>query len=287
MKTVKLFSAILFVALVVTGCRSSEPFDKITRAATPEAFNHVMPKSARGVATVYDDAGYYIVFDDDNKVASLTISNLRVPGSSTPRTLTFVDVPMDYTRNNHRIERMISQEQLVSHDPVNSGTIISDVTIVYVQSNSLDPNPSDGIYARFTIDDAYVVTAYPYGIFADGTTRIDDLGSMTTAYDYTATYRLTFDPATMTATMTIDDIEIGGTAGKIVFSGLKLTLTNDGYELAFTDTSAMKSDLAISELTAFKATADLRTELDIDLSLRMSDGGSYRIAAFLSPDMTR
>lgn len=286
MKTVKLFSLLIFVAVAMSGCRGSEPFDKITRAGSPEAFNYVVQPMARTSGQVYDDAGYYIVFDDENKVATVTIANLRVPGNETPRTLTFKDVPMDYTRNNHQVERMIVADRLVSQDPVNRGTAITDVTIVYTQSNDLDANHTDGIYARFTVDDAYVVTAYPYAIFADGTTRVDDLSDMTTLYDYTATYDLHLDPTTMTARMTVKDIEIGGTATDIEFSGLGLDLTDNGYRISFDEKSKIDSDMEISVIE-FNAEAGLRTELDLDFIVELANGGKYRVTAFLTPDLSK
>ena len=272
----------MLLGLFVTGCRSSEPFDKITRAATPEAFNYVAPLSSRAASTVYNDAGYYIVFDDENKVASVTISNLRVPGYDQPRTLTFVDVPMDYTSNNHMVERMIKAESLVSHDPINGGTEITDVTIVYIQSNSLDPNPTDGIYARFVIDGAYLVTAYPYDVFGEGTTRIDDLENLTTAYDYNTTYHLTLDPSTMTADMEVANLSVGGWKGNVTVKGLKLTLVDDGYEVEFGPSTSVDAEIPL-EIDRFSGVADLRKRLDIDFDLRAQGVGEFRIASFLTP----
>lgn len=275
----------MLFGLLLTGCRGSEPFDKITRAATPEAFNYVSPLMGRSTSTVYNDAGYYIVFDDDNKVASLTISNLRVPGYDTPRTLTFVNVPMDYTSNNHRIERMISAESLTSHDPVNEGTVIKDVTIIYIQSNSLDPNPADGIYARFIVDDAYLVTAYPYEIFADGTTRVDNLTMSETSYDYTTIYHMTLDPTSMTADMSVKNLSLNNSRVDFELHNLQLSLIDDGYTVAFGPSTTVDSDSGLV-IEDFEAQADLLKELNVKFVVKLPNNDSYWISAFLNPGLS-
>lgn len=289
MKTVKLFSSILFLGVALMGCRSAEPFDQITRAANPEAFNYVTSAVGRAGSQVYSDAGYYIVFDDENKLASITISNIRVPGDDTPRTLTFTDVPMDYSLNRHQVERVIEADRLISKDPVNLGMEITDVTIVYIQSNSLDPNETDGIYARYTIDGLYTVTAYPYKIFAEGTTRVDDLQSKSTSYDYKTAYSIDLNPDNMTASLTISGLVLGAQISDVTISGLQFAITDNGYRLEMIpSTSVNSTDATCRDLTIDNLTVDaqLRGELRLDMRV-VANGFDYQVAAFTSSNLTK
>lgn len=279
----------MFLAVISSGCRSSEPFDQITRAANPQAFNYVTNSVGRAAPRVYSDAGYYIVFDDENKLASITISNIRVPGSDVARTLTFTDVPMDYSHNSHQVERVIEADRLISKDPVNIGMEITDVTIVYIQSNSLDPNDTDGIYARYIIDGIYTVTAYPYRIYAEGTTRVDDLQSMSTSYDYKTTYSIDLDPDNLSASIRISGLVLGSSLPDITVSQLQFAIIDNGYRLEMTPetkVSAMGStecDLAVDDLTV---NAMLRGELRLDMRVS-ENGSSYQVAAFTTSNLTK
>lgn len=272
---------ILLIAVAIAGCRSSEPFDNIVKADNTLAFNVVSVTGSRSGVAIYDDASYYAVFDDDNLTASITVRNLRVRESDAPRTLTFSDVPMRFSRNSHEVERVIEAENLVSTDPVSRGTTITDVTIVYTESNDLDPNGTGGIYARFTVDGQYIVTAYPYDIFADGTTRIDNLLSGEQAIDYNPTYELHLDPSDMTATLYIENLKIGNQIHSFSIRPLALKLTDDGYALELMPESASIGEPVIQ---SFTADACLRAELKITMLLTVGDQ-NYRVASFLTPDL--
>ncbi|MBD5351021.1 MAG: hypothetical protein HDR89_09090 [Bacteroides sp.] len=285
------------LALSVGSCRSSEPFDNITRAATPQAFNYVTAAGgARVASSVCDDVSYYIVFDDENRTANITISNLRTPANDQPMTLTFMDCDMSYTSNNHSKERIVKADVLVSNAPAGSGegVAITDATFIYTESNDLDPNGIDGIYARFTIDGTYTVTAYPYHVFADGTTRIDNLTSGTTAIDYDPVYTLDLDPDAMTATLKVYglDLGIGEDIGAMTISRLKLTLTDGGYGLASDASTVMTLSQYSGDphqqitLESLTATAELRDELRITMHLTAGDT-SFTIAAFLGSNLSK
>ncbi len=281
------------IALVATGCRGSEPFDNITRAATPRAFNYVTASNgARIGSSIYDDVSYYIVFDDENRTANITISNLQTPDSSEPMTLTFKDCEMTYTSNNHSKQRIVKADVLVSNSPIGAGTAITDATFIYTESNALDPNGIDGIYAKFTVDGFYTITAYPYHIFADGTTRIDNLTDATTAIDYSPVYTLDIDPDAMTAQLRIYGLELGDSKGNITVSNLKFALTDGGYMFEAGSGSVMtvsgysqEASKAIT-LESLTATAGLLDELRI--SMRLNDGTtSFEVDAFLSSNLSK
>lgn len=285
MKTVKLFIISLLMLPVVCGCRGSEPFDNIVRAETTHAFNYVTSTSQRGGAAIYDDVRYYIVFDDDKRTANLTISNLRFPGEDTPLTLTFSDETMTYTSNNHEKQRIIKADALTSTDPVTDGTVITDVTIIYTESNALDPNGTEGIYARYTVDGRFVVTAYPYYIFADGTTVIDNLSEGGQMIDYDVTYRLSLNPDDMTAKMKICGLKFGNACADIVLSPLRLDLSDNTYVLSFTSATQCSSDVGI-DVSSFSSSANLLDELKIDFDV-LADDKSYHVGAFLTPDLSK
>ncbi|MCM1293294.1 MAG: hypothetical protein NC230_06935 [Bacteroides sp.] len=263
-------------------CRHHEPFDKITRAATPEAFNYISPVTGRSASVIVDDASYYIVFDDDNKEATVNISNLLLPGSDRPLTLTFENVTMNYTRNNHEVERQIVEEQLTSSDPVNTGTVITDVEIVYTQANSLAPDRPDGIYARYVID-GYQVVSYPYCVYAEGTTRIDDLSDNSVSYDYNTVYRIKLDPNSMTAFVAIDEMHINNVPSSVTIDQLPLKIIDGGYEIDASDKN-FNIGKGVS-LCGFNAIAQLRGELKMEFDLMFNSEIRYHVAAFLSPDL--
>lgn len=274
---------ILLLLIAAIGCRSSEPLDNIVRADNSHAFNVVSMTGARSGIEVFDDASYYAVFDDDNLTAEITVRNLRVRESDTPLTLTFSDVPMRFSRNSHEIERVVEVDNLVSTDPVSRGTTITDVTIVYTESNDLNPNGTGGIYARFVVDGQYVVTAYPYNIFADGTTRIDNVSSGHQYIDYKPTYELHLDPKNMTATLNVENLKLDNESYSFSISRLALRLTDDGYTLTLQPGTTCDG---VPSVKSFTATADLRTELKIDMTL-VAGGKSYDVASFLTPDLSK
>ncbi len=274
---------ILLLLVAAIGCRSSEPLDNIVRADNTHAFNVVSMTDARSGIEVFDDASYYVVFDDDNLTAEITVRNLRVREADAPQTLTFSNVPMRFSRNSHEIERVVEVDNLVSTDPVSRGTTITDVTIVYTESNDLNPNGTGGIYARFIVDGQYVVTAYPYNIFADGTTRIDNVSSGNQYIDYKTTYELHLDPQNMTATLNVENLKLDDELYSFSFSRLALRLTDDGYALDLQPGTVCDG---VPSVKSFAASADLRAELKIAMTL-VVDGKSYNVASFLTPDLSK
>ena len=283
MKTVQLF---LYTALVliISGCRGSEPLDNIVRASNPKAFNYVVPISQRGVSDIQENVGYYIVFDDEAMKANITIANLLLPGESQPMTMTFTDVDMGDSFNNHVGQRVVRSDVLISSDPVTSGFTITDVTFVYSTTNSLDPNDLNGIYARYTVNGQYVVTAYPYNIIADGTTRIDNLTEGGEFIDYTPCYRIVFDPERMLADVYTSGLTVGGEVCDFSIRGVRLNLTEDGYTLVSCEKTIVGSETGV-DVVDFSAEADLLDELRLRFTLK-NDSGEFDVAAFLLPSLS-
>lgn len=274
---------IIAAALTLGACRKSEPFDNIVRAENPEAFNYVTDAAGRGSGAVFDDAGYYFVFDDDNRTANITISNLRLNEFDESRTLTFSDVPMDFTSDRHETERMVKADVLVATDPVNAGTAITDVTIIYTKSNDLDPNGTGGIFARYTVDGRYTVTAYPYKVFSDGTTRVDNITDGGETIDYHATYALNLDPHNGgEAMLRINGLKLGGNTYNLTIEPLVFHITDAGYTLESTASTTCKGGAVT--LKKLSATAGLRSELKIDMPME-AVGKEYRVAAFLTSNL--
>lgn len=274
----------LLLAVILAGCRSNEPFDNIVTAVNPDAFNYVTSTGGRANPAVFGDAGYYIVFDDDQRIANLTISNLRVSDSDEPMTLSFSRVPMTYSSDSHEKERVIMAETLVPDNPDGPSVTLSDVLIVYSHTNSLDPNRTDGIYARFTVNGRYTVTAYPYRMLADGTTRIDCLTDGKQQIEYEPVYGLRLDPATLTASLVVKSLDLAGVERRIVIRDLTLGFVDNGYTLSMSGATVCAADKGAVKLVSVSGTAELRTELKIDMVLSV-DGADYRVAAFLSPNL--
>lgn len=240
---------------------------------------------SRSAANIFDDVTYAIVFDDTKRVANLTISNLRVEDEQIPMTLTFTDVPMSYTPNRHEKERIIKADVLVSDFPATQGVAITDVEIVYTKSNDLDPNNTSGIYARYVVDEKYQVTAYPYNILADGTTRVDENVDGQEYIDYNTVYHINLDPSTLTADMTVEGLPVSGRKTSLSITGLRMSLIENGYVLASDNRTRCDGD-GIVELKSLSAEARLRDELRLEIYLSV-DGIPYRISGFLTPNLSK
>lgn len=284
MKPLQLF--ILSVCMTVfSACRSSDPFENIVSTDVPRGFNCVSVAGARSLISIFDDVTYAIVFDDTKRVANLTISNLRVDDDQPPMTLTFTDVPMSYTSDRHEKERIIKADVLVSDFPATQGIAITDVEIVYTRSNDLDPNNTSGIYARYVVDGRYQVTAYPYNMLADGMTRIDENVDGQEYIDYNTVYYIDLYPSTMTADLAVVGLSVGGTKKALKISGLKLSLTEDGYVLESGSRTLCTGD-GVVVLKSLTSEAQLRDELRLEIFLSI-DGIPYRISGFLTPNLSK
>lgn len=274
---------LFFLLMSVAGCRSPEPLDNIVRAESPDSFNFVSSIGQRSSSVICGDVGYYIVFDDDKRKANVTITNLHFPDMEEPMIMTFADVDMTYTDNRHEKQRVICADALVSSDPVTEGVAITDVIIIYTQVNDLDPNGNDGIYAKYTVDGRYTVTAYPYCIFADGTTIVENLTDETRIVDYRPTYKILLSPDDMTAGLFVENLKLGGTLADLSYGPLRLSIDDSGYSL----TKLPSTVLAGAEkIESFALSACLLDELKVDFVVVDESADLYRVSGFLTPNLS-
>lgn len=282
-----MMTAVRFILLLllvsVAGCRSPEPLDNIVRAELPNSFNFVSSIGQRSASVICDDVGYYIVFDDDKRKANVTITNLHLPDMEEPMILTFTDVDMTYTDNRHEKQRIMREDVLVSSDPVTEGVAITDVIIIYTHANALDTNGNDGIYAKYTVDGRYAVTAYPYCIFADGTTIVENLSDETQIVDYRPTYKISLSPDDMTAWLFVEGLKLGGTSVNLSYGPLRLSIDDSGYSLSELPSTV----LAVAEkIESFALSARLLDELKVDFVVVDESAALYRVSGFLTPNLS-
>lgn len=282
MRTTARFMLFLLL-IVIMGCRSPEPLDNIVRAEASRSFNYVSLIGQKLSSVICDDVGYYIVFDDDKRKANITITNLHFPDMDEAMTLTFTDVDMTYTGNRHEKQRIIRAEVLVSSDPVTEGVAITDVIIVYTHANTLDPNGNDGIYARYTVDGRYTVTAYPYYIFADGTTVVDNLSDRTQLIDYWPTYKIWLSPGNMTAKLFVYGLNLGGTLVDLSYGPLRLTIDDSGYSLTELPSTRL---VGAEKMESFTLSARLLDKLKVDFVVTDESAILYRVSGFLTPNLS-
>lgn len=275
-----LYYIIAISALALTGCGSSEPLDNIVMAEAPRMFNHVTPVGAE-TGRIYDDAAYYVVFDDDSRTCTITMSNLMYPGSESPQTLVFENVAWNYPVRQYDMRRIIDAETLVS-EGVDSGVTISNLHLVYIQSNELASRQCDGIYVAFDID-GYHVTTYPYQLFAQGTTVVtaqsDTDGQTRETVDYDVTYSISLIPKANKAAIMIEQLDINGDSERYELGHLDMRLTEAGYEIS-SEGDIRASDHAV--IRNFSGNADMLDELKVTFDITV-DGIDYTVQSYLTP----
>ncbi len=275
------------MALAFTSCShgDDEPFKDIVIANSPEMFNLVTREGSRANPEVTDGVSYYIVFDDVKRKAELTINNLRTDKSSTGLIATFSNLDWTYEPGIHEKRRIIEADVLTSDNPGYDITL-TDVTIIYTESNEMSEIKAGGFYASFVMNSTYSFMSYPYDVYAQGTTTVSWTRSSTQDHiDYEPKYRIRLAPSTMTADLSVEGLVLDTRKVDFKLSGQRLGLTAEGYTLTLpssaTVTDADGSQVVIKSLSAH---ADLRDELDIDAKIEV-DGTEYTVSAFLSPDL--
>lgn len=275
-----MYYIIAISALALTGCGSSEPLDNIVMAEAPRMFNHVTPTGEES-GRIYDDAAYYVVFDDDSRTCTITMSNLMYPGSESPQTLVFENVAWNYPVRQYDMRRIIDAETLVS-EGVDSGVTICNLHLVYIQSNELASRQCDGIYVAFDID-GYHVTTYPYQLFAQGTTVVTaqsdaDRGARETV-DYDVTYTISLIPKANKAAIMIEQLDINGDSERYELGHLDMRLTGTGYEIS-SEGDIRASDRAV--IRNFSGNADMLDELKVTFEITVN-GVDYTVQSYLTP----
>lgn len=275
-----MYYIIAISALALTGCGSSEPLDNIVMAEAPRMFNHVTLTGEES-GRIYDDAAYYVVFDDDSRTCTITMSNLMYPGSESPQTLVFENVAWNYPVRQYDMRRIIDAETLVS-EGVDSGVTISNLHLVYIQSNELASRQCDGIYVAFDID-GYHVTTYPYQLFAQGTTVVtaqsDTDGQTRETVDYDVTYSISLIPKANKAAIMIEQLDINGDSERYELGHLDMRLTEPGYEIS-SEGDIRASDRAV--IRNFSGNADMLDELKVTFEITVN-GVDYTVQSYLTP----
>ena len=275
-----LYYIIAISALALTGCGSSDPLDNIVMAEAPRMFNHVTLTGEES-GRIYDDAAYYVVFDDDSRTCTITMSNLMYPGSESPQTLVFENVAWNYPVRQYDMRRIIDAETLVS-EGVDSGVTISNLHLVYIQSNELASRQCDGIYVAFDID-GYHVTTYPYQLFAQGTTVVtaqsDADGGARETVDYDVTYTISLIPKANKAAIMIEQLDINGDSERYELGHLDMRLTETGYEIS-SEGDIRASDRAV--IRNFSGNADMLDELKVTFEITVN-GVDYTVQWYLTP----
>jgi hypothetical protein len=249
-------------------------------AEAPRMFNHVTPTGEES-GRIYDDAAYYVVFDDDSRTCTITMSNLMYPGSESPQTLVFENVAWNYPVRQYDMRRIIDAETLVS-EGVDSGVTISNLHLVYIQSNELASRQCDGIYVAFDID-GYHVTTYPYQLFAQGTTVVtaqsDTDGQTRETVDYDVTYSISLIPKANKAAIMIEQLDINGDSERYELGHLDMRLTETGYEIS-SEGDIRASDRAV--IRNFSGNADMLDELKVAFEITVN-GVDYTVQSYLTP----
>lgn len=275
-----LYYIIAFPVLALTGCGSSEPLDNIVMAEAPRMFNHVT-QAGEEAGRIYDDAAYYVVFDDDARTCTITMSNLMYPGVESPQTLVFENVAWTYPVRQHDMRRIIDAESLVS-EGVESGVSISNLHLVYIQSNELSSHRCEGILVSFDID-GYHVATYPYQVFAQGTTvvtdQMDQNARTRETVDYDVTYTISLIPKAHSAAIMIEQLDINGDTERYELGHLDMKLTENGYEIS------SKGDIRASDhavIKNFSGEADMLDELKVTFDITVDDV-DYTVQSYLTP----
>ncbi len=285
MKTVRLF--IMFLSIVsLWGCGSDEPFKKVVFADSPLMFNFITPAGQQS-SYVAEDVSYNIVFDDEKKTATLTINNLKWTQADAGMIATFSNIDWTYVTGSHEKQRAIIAPVLTSDNP-GIDVALTDVVIIYGESNELNNAPAAGFYASYTVNGAYCVLSYPYQVYADGTTTVmNDSDIMPQLVDYDPVYILNLHPSGMTIDVDVQGVEIAGTRLDFNVTGLTMKLTDVGYDFGISRPVAVTTTggtaITINKLSA---SANMRDELDITMEVAL-DGESYIIESYLAPDYNK
>lgn len=279
MKTIRPLLVLCFALALLAGCRGEDPLAKFVTAMDVRSFNYVSSQGRSAV--VMPDVGYAATFDDDNRTASLTISNLAMTSDETPVTLMFDDVEWTYRLDVPGKARMIKADELIPSNVETSGGItLKDVVIVYFEASAADENHSHGFYIHYYVNGVYEVTAFPYDMQSAGATRVRDESTGFETVDYDTEFALTLDPEAMTASMTVAGLD--GPVESLSVEGMGLTLSNTGFGLSQKERTSWQAvpagtDAEISDITV---AADETGSMEVDFVLTVN-GGDYRVTAFL------
>ncbi len=282
---------LLFLSVIVSACGSDEPFRHVVFADSPKMFSSVTDLSGvRSASVITEGVSYNIVFNDEPRQATLTITDLQIAPAGERIIATFTDLEWTYEPGSHEKQRAIRADELHSSGSPAADVVLTDVSIVYTESNEMNPNATAGFYAEYTVNGSHHVVSFPYSVLADGTTTVREAvdGSLVTDdVLYDPVYVVSFDPAAMVATLVSEGLVVDGKAADFELSGLRLGLDGRSYSLSTTSTTRFAPADGGSRwrFRDFNAHADLRDELNFVLELA-DDSLSVVVEGFLSPDLS-
>jgi len=287
MKTARLLIIFIFPFAALCACRSEDPFKKVVFADSPEMFNFITPVGRSSSSYIVDNVSYNIAFDDDKKKATVTINNLKLSANVPGEIMTFSNVDWNYVSGSHETQRAIRVPMMSSDSPGN-GFTLTDVEIIYSESNESSNVPTAGFYASYVVNGAYSVLSYPYKIYADGTTTVrTDKYIMPQAVDYEPVYVLSLHPENMSLDMNVRNMDIDGARLDFSISGIAMTLTDEGYNLDETERTAVTAYNGTSiNVSDISGVAVLRDELNLTMTVEYMNM-TYYIEAYLSPDYNK
>lgn len=277
---------ILFSLLVILcGCAGEDPLDKVVFADSGRSFN-LISGSGRSGSAVCEGVEYYVTFDDENKRATVTISNLRLEPDDAPMTFTFSNLDWEFGPSSHISQRVIDIPEVYPDNNGGESHTFTDFIMVYSQANEYDPHNSDGFYIHYRVDSRYEITAYPQTMLCQGTTRVVDIAAGSDQIDYNTLYRLTLSTEPeLSADIAITSLPVYGRRIDVDIKSVRLGLFRRGYTLeycaAHTSASSPAVPVRISGLTA---SADLLDRLVMEMELNVV-GRDYRVYAYLSPNL--
>ncbi|MDE7410717.1 MAG: hypothetical protein K2M94_01605 [Paramuribaculum sp.] len=280
---------ILLIALLFTACADRDPLEKIVTGSSGEMFNMVSTLKGRTGARVVNGVEYYATFNDEEKTATVTISNLRLSPEDEPLAFTFSGLEWKFGHSNHTLQRVIEVGRLIPDDDFGTGYEFDDFMLIYVQANEFDTHNSAGFFVKYKINGVYSVIAYPNEMLCQGSTLVRDLaGDETSEVSYDTQYIVNLYPgADSKATVDISGLAIDGENVDMTIAGLALDLTDDGYSLGADSSS--EADISSSvdglRLLQFDAQADLLTRLVITMDLSIG-GKDYAVTASLTPNLS-
>lgn len=279
-------TGILFLALLLTACADRDPLEKIVNGNSGEMFSLITSKKGRAGTLVVDGVKYYATFNDEEKKATVTISNLRLADDDEPLAFTFSGLDWKFGNSNHTLQRVIEIDRLVPDDDFGTGYVFEDFVMIYSHGNEFDSHNSSGFFVSYKVNGVSVM-AYPHRMLCQGTTMVREAGGDNSDVSYDTNYEVNIITSGVgEAVVDITGLNIGTHSVDLSVSGLKLELADGGYDLSVgTSGVDVESSLAGVGITQFEGHADLLTRLVITMDLTF-ENQNYAVTATLTPNLS-
>lgn len=279
-------TGILFLALLLTACADRDPLEKIVNGNSGEMFSLITSKKGRAGIHIVDGVEYFATFNDEDKKATVIISNLRLADDDEPRSFTFSGLDWKFGNSNHTLQRVIEIDRLVPDDDFGTGYVFEDFVMIYSHGNEFDSHNSSGFFVSYKINGMSVM-AYPHRMLCQGTTMVRDADGGNSDVSYDTNYEVNFlTSGEGEARIDITGLNIDGHITDISLSGLKLDFVDGGYDLSVGTTGMdVDSSLPGVTVTQFEGHAELLTRLVIVMDLTYGNH-DYVVTATLTPNLS-